>query len=98
MLTNRQLVVPYILPYFAYVGIASVPADILEQLLAAVPEKNTATRNSAGEIMQRAADLVRMLDDAGLPVLDTMTQYYTNGSFEKKRELLGSWKKQGRRR
>lgn len=31
MLTNRQLVVPYILPYFAYVAIASVPADILSR-------------------------------------------------------------------
>ena len=39
----------------------SVPADILEQLLAAMPEKNTATRNSAGEIMQRAAELVPAL-------------------------------------
>lgn len=38
-------------------------------------------------VKDRAADLVRMLDEAGLPVLDTMTQYYTNGSFEKKRDL-----------
>jgi hypothetical protein len=29
MLTNRELVVPYALPYFAYVGLASVPADLL---------------------------------------------------------------------
>ena len=29
MLTNRQLIVPYILPYFAYVGIASVPVSVL---------------------------------------------------------------------
>jgi hypothetical protein len=29
MLTNRELVVPYALPYFAYVGLASLPADIL---------------------------------------------------------------------
>lgn len=29
MLTSRQLVVPYALPYFAYVGLASVPADVL---------------------------------------------------------------------
>jgi membrane protease YdiL (CAAX protease family) len=29
MLTNRQLIVPYALPYFAYVGLASVPADML---------------------------------------------------------------------
>ena len=29
MLSNRQLVVPYALPYFAYVGLASVPADVL---------------------------------------------------------------------
>ncbi len=38
-----------------------VPADILEQLLAAVPEKETATRSSGGEIMQRAAELVPAL-------------------------------------
>lgn len=31
MLTNRQLMVPYILPYFAYVGIASVPASVLSR-------------------------------------------------------------------
>lgn len=29
MLTNRQLVVPYALPYFVYVGLASVPADVM---------------------------------------------------------------------
>ena len=29
MLTNRQLLLPYILPYMAYVAIASLPADIL---------------------------------------------------------------------
>jgi predicted glycoside hydrolase/deacetylase ChbG (UPF0249 family) len=38
-------------------------------------------------VKDRAADLVRMLDQAGLPILDTMTQYYTNGSFEKKRDM-----------
>lgn len=31
MLTNRQLTVPYIAPYFAYVAIASVPADIVSR-------------------------------------------------------------------
>lgn len=31
MLTNRQLIVPYILPYFAYVGIASVPVSVLSR-------------------------------------------------------------------
>jgi hypothetical protein len=29
MLTNRQLLLPYILPYMAYVAIASIPVDIL---------------------------------------------------------------------
>jgi membrane protease YdiL (CAAX protease family) len=29
MLTYRQLIVPYALPYFVYVGIASIPADVL---------------------------------------------------------------------
>jgi uncharacterized protein len=29
MLTNRQLLIPYILPYMAYVAIASLPGDIL---------------------------------------------------------------------
>lgn len=38
-----------------------VPADILPQLLAAVPAKETATRNSGGVIMQRAAQLVPAL-------------------------------------
>ena len=38
-----------------------VPDDILTHLLAAVPEKQTATRSSAGEVMQRAAALVPAL-------------------------------------
>lgn len=29
MLTNRQLLLPYILPYMAYVAIASIPVDLL---------------------------------------------------------------------
>ncbi|MCL2457324.1 MAG: CPBP family glutamic-type intramembrane protease [Desulfobulbus sp.] len=29
MITNRQLLLPYALPYLAYVGIASIPADVL---------------------------------------------------------------------
>jgi transketolase len=38
-----------------------VPANILAELLKAVPAKATATRNSGGEIMQRAAALVPAL-------------------------------------
>ncbi len=38
-------------------------------------------------VQDRAAELVRLLDDAKLPILDTMTQYYTKGSFEKKRDM-----------
>ncbi len=38
-------------------------------------------------VRDRVAELLKMLDDAELPVLDTMTQYYTNGSFEKKRDM-----------
>ncbi|MFA5206559.1 MAG: transketolase [Lentisphaeria bacterium] len=39
----------------------TVPADILPELLKAVPAKETATRQSGGEIMQRAAALVPAL-------------------------------------
>jgi CAAX prenyl protease-like protein len=31
MLTNRQLLLPYLLPYLAYVAIASIPADVLSR-------------------------------------------------------------------
>lgn len=31
MLTNRQLLLPYLLPYLAYVAIASIPADLLSR-------------------------------------------------------------------
>lgn len=31
MLTYRQLIVPYALPYFVYVGLAALPADILSR-------------------------------------------------------------------
>jgi transketolase len=39
----------------------SVPSDILDRLLKAVPAKETATRNSGGEIMQAAAAAVPAL-------------------------------------
>ena len=39
----------------------AVPENILEELLAVVPEKDTATRSSGGSIMQRAAELVPAL-------------------------------------
>ena len=39
----------------------TVPDDILEQLVAAVPEKKLATRASGGELLQKAAELVPAL-------------------------------------
>ena len=39
----------------------TVPANILEELPKAVPEKATATRNSGGAVMQAAAALVPSL-------------------------------------
>lgn len=38
-------------------------------------------------IRARALDLVRQLDEANLPVLDTMTQYYSGEPYEKKKEM-----------
>jgi len=52
-----------------------VPADILKQLLAAVPAKETATRNSGGVIMQRAAQLVPSLT-GGSADLNPSTKTY----------------------
>jgi len=31
MLSNREIIVPYVLPYFAYVGLAAVPVDVLSR-------------------------------------------------------------------
>ena len=53
----------------------TVPADILAQLLAAVPPKETATRNSGGVIMQRAAQLVPALT-GGAADLNPSTKTY----------------------
>ena len=53
----------------------AVPEDIEEQLLAAVPEKDTATRNSGGEIMQRVAELVPSLT-GGSADLNPSTKTY----------------------
>ena len=53
----------------------TVPADILKQLLAAVPAKETATRNSGGVIMQRAAQLVPALT-GGSADLNPSTKTY----------------------
>ncbi|NLZ60097.1 MAG: transketolase [Lentisphaerae bacterium] len=55
-----------------------VPANILEELLAAVPEKPTATRNSGGVIMQRAAALVPALT-GGSADLNPSTKTYLEG-------------------
>jgi predicted glycoside hydrolase/deacetylase ChbG (UPF0249 family) len=38
-------------------------------------------------IRARAADLVKLLDDKGLPVLDYYTQYYSGDSYEKKKQM-----------
>ena len=53
----------------------AVPADILRQLLDAVPSKETATRNSGGVIMQRAAQLVPSLT-GGSADLNPSTKTY----------------------
>jgi transketolase len=53
----------------------AVPADILAQLLAAVPAKETATRNSGGVIMQRVAQLVPSLT-GGSADLNPSTKTY----------------------
>jgi len=60
----------------------AVPADILPQLLAAVPAKETATRNSGGVIMQRAAQLVPALT-GGSADLNPSTKTYleSDGDF-----------------
>ena len=52
-----------------------VPDNILEELLQAIPEKDTATRNSGGEIMQRAAALVPALT-GGAADLNPSTKTY----------------------
>ncbi len=39
------------------------------------------------DVLDRAAVLVGELDKANLPILDQMTQYYTDGSYEKKRDM-----------
>jgi predicted glycoside hydrolase/deacetylase ChbG (UPF0249 family) len=46
----------------------------------------TGVASLSKEMRQRGASLVKLLDDHQLPVLDAMTQYYTNGTFEAKRD------------
>ncbi len=53
----------------------TVPDNILEELLEAVPDKDTATRNAGGEIMQRAAALVPSLS-GGSADLNPSTKTY----------------------
>jgi transketolase len=53
----------------------AVPENILQELLDAVPQKETATRNSGGEIMQRAAALVPALT-GGAADLNPSTKTY----------------------
>lgn len=40
----------------------------------------------AKPLRDRATELIKLMDDHHLPVLDYMTQYYTRGSVEKKRD------------
>ena len=56
----------------------TVPANILSELLKAVPEKATATRNSGGAIMQAAAALVPSLT-GGSADLNPSTKTYLKG-------------------
>ncbi|MCK5803914.1 MAG: transketolase, partial [Lentisphaeria bacterium] len=59
-----------------------VPENILEELLAAVPEKDTATRNSSGEIMQKAAELVPSLTGGSADLNpSTKTHLKAEGDF-----------------
>jgi predicted glycoside hydrolase/deacetylase ChbG (UPF0249 family) len=39
------------------------------------------------EIRARASELLKMLDDKKLPVLDSMTQYYTGESYDTKKKM-----------
>ncbi len=57
----------------------TVPANILSELLKAVPAKPTATRNSGGEIMQKAAALVPALV-GGSADLNPSTKTYLKGA------------------
>lgn len=56
----------------------TVPANLLDELLAAVPEKPNATRNSSGEIMQTVAALVPALS-GGSADLNPSTKTYVKG-------------------
>jgi predicted glycoside hydrolase/deacetylase ChbG (UPF0249 family) len=39
------------------------------------------------DLRDRSTQLIKLLEDAKLPILDTMTQYYTKGSVEKKKDM-----------
>jgi len=39
------------------------------------------------QIVARGLELLKVLDKEGLPVLDSMTQYYTNGSYDQKKDM-----------
>ncbi|MBT3286289.1 MAG: transketolase [Victivallales bacterium] len=58
-----------------------VPENLLEELMAAVPEKDTATRNSGGVIMQKVAELVPALT-GGSADLNPSTKTYLKGLGE----------------
>ena len=57
----------------------AVPANLLAELMAAVPEKATATRNSGGAIMQKVAELVPSLA-GGSADLNPSTKTYLKGA------------------
>lgn len=57
----------------------TVPANLLDELLAAVPAKPNATRNSSGEIMQKVAALVPALV-GGSADLNPSTKTYVKGA------------------
>ena len=58
----------------------NVPVFFVRQL-------NVGAAAANPEVRARAGELVAMLDKHKLPVLDYMTQYYTNGSVEKKSKM-----------
>ncbi len=57
-----------------------VPESILDDLLAAIPEKDTATRSSGGAVMQRAAELVPAFCGGAADLAPSTKTYLTGDS------------------
>jgi len=57
-----------------------LPEKLVEELLAAVPEKATATRNSSGAILQRAAELVPALTGGAADLAPSTKTYLKSES------------------